>query len=74
MDAIQSKTLKTLKLPVPPMPEQTMIANRYAALSDQLSFEQERLGKLQLQKSGLMHDLLTGEVPVKFDEAEAAHV
>lgn len=74
MDAIQSKTLKTLKLPVPPMPEQILIADRYTALSYQLRFEQERLGKLQLQKSGLMHDLLTGEVPVKLDDAEAAHV
>lgn len=74
MDAIQSKTLKTLKLPVPPMPEQILIAKRYAALSDQLSFEQERLEKLQLQKSGLMHDLMTGNVQVEIDELEAAHV
>ena len=74
MDAIQSKTLKTLKLPVPPMPEQILIADRYTALSGQLRFEQERLGKLQLQKAGLMHDLLTGEVPVKIDDAEVAHV
>lgn len=74
MDAIQSKTLKTLKLPVPPMPEQILIADRYSALSDRLRFEQERLEKLQLQKSGLMHDLLSGEVLVKVDDAEATHV
>lgn len=74
MDAIQSKTLKTLKLPVPPMPEQILISDRYTALSDQLRFEQERFEKLQLQKSGLMHDLLTGEVSVTVNDTEAAHV
>jgi len=74
MDAIQSKTLKTLKLPIPPMVEQSLILDRYVALSATTRREIDKLAKLKLQKSGLMHDLLTGKVAVKVDEPEAAHV
>jgi len=74
MDAIQSRTLRTLKLPVPPMPEQSLIFDRYNALSSVIRSESKRLLKLKLQRSGLMHDLLTGEVEVKIDEVEAALV
>ncbi|MBL4786519.1 MAG: restriction endonuclease subunit S [Cohaesibacteraceae bacterium] len=74
MDAIQSKTLRSLKLPVPPMPEQSMIFDRYLALCATIFCEKEKLEKLILQKSGLMRDLLTGKVAVKVQEPEAAHV
>ncbi|MDZ7685273.1 MAG: hypothetical protein U5O39_09990 [Gammaproteobacteria bacterium] len=39
--------------------------------------EKDKLSKLQKQKSGLMHDLLTGKIPVQVEpetEPEAAHV
>lgn len=74
MDAIQSKTLRTLQLPVPPLSEQKMIFERYEILTSKIDNEIEHLEKLVKIKNGLMHDLLTGEVPVKIDETEVANV
>ncbi len=74
MDAIQSKTLKTLCLPIPTQLEQKRIFECYNAISSTLQSERDNLGKLKKQKSGLMHDLLTGKVPVKVAQAETAHV
>jgi len=73
MDAIQSKTLKTLRLPVPPPGEMERIFDRYNAISKTIKTERDNLKKLQKQKSGLMHDLLTGKVPVTIDPTETAH-
>jgi len=73
MDAIQSKTLKNLRLPVPPMAEQEKILERYEALSSKIQMESDNLDKLKKEKSGLMNDLLTGKVSVTIDEPEAAH-
>lgn len=70
MDAIQSSTLKTLLLPVPSIDEQTRIYERYLKVSTRLQQDSELLNKLKKQKSGLMHDLLTGKVSVKFEEPE----
>ena len=64
MDAIQSSTLRTLKLPVPPMDEQMLLHERYVAFSARLSTENEHLQELMQLKLGLMHDLLTGRVRV----------
>ncbi|MDP3479678.1 MAG: restriction endonuclease subunit S [Desulfoprunum sp.] len=74
MDAIQSKTLKTLRLPIPPPQEQERIFERYNAIKTKIDSERDNLEKLQKQKSGLMHDLLTGKVPVTIEQAEPAHV
>lgn len=74
MDAIQSKTLKTLRLPIPPPQEQERIFERYNAIKTTIEFERDNLEKLQKQKSGLMHDLLTGKVPVTIEPAAPAHV
>jgi type I restriction enzyme S subunit len=77
MDAIQSHTLRTLVLPIIPMEEQKHIFRRYVAINNFISSEEENLVQLEKQKSGLMHDLLTGKVRVPMDEpaaeAEAAH-
>ncbi|WP_087019684.1 restriction endonuclease subunit S [Thaumasiovibrio subtropicus] len=64
MDAIQSQTLKKLKLVVPPSAEQKVIYERYANLNNHIEVNQILLDKLKLQKTGLMQDLLTGKVPV----------
>ena len=61
MDAIQSSTLKTLHLPVPPLAEQEIICERYRALGSAISVEEDTLEKLRQQRQGLMHDLLTGQ-------------
>lgn len=70
MDAIQSRTLKTLTLPVPPLVEQLEIAKRHSSISDRIRLEEQTLEKLKKQKSGLMYDLLTGEVPVSVESRE----
>jgi type I restriction enzyme, S subunit len=71
MDAIQSSTLKTLRLTVPRIEEQRRIFERYRGTQHELDSTQEQLAKLQQEKLGLMQDLLTGKVPVKV-EASAA--
>ena len=74
MDAIQSKTLKTLRLPVPSKEEQNLIFARYRTLTQKIDSERENLEKLQKQKLGLMQDLLTGRVQVQVEAPEATHV
>lgn len=71
MDAIQSKTLRTLKLPVPPMPQQIDIFDRYNAVTEKINVAKATLAKMKKQKTGLMHDLLTSKVSVNVDEPEA---
>lgn len=64
MDAIQSSTLKRLRLPIPQLPEQQRIQTIYNETTAYLNQMREMLVKMKLQKSGLMQDLLTGKVPV----------
>ena len=70
MDAIQSKTLKTLRLPLPSPDEQAIIFERYTSISSKIESEKDKLEKLQKEKLGLMHDLLTGKVPVTINAGE----
>lgn len=65
MDAIQSKTLRSLILPIPPLDEQLVIFDRYKSISNKIKNESNTLEKLLKLKSGLMNDLLTGKVSVK---------
>ncbi|SFD91070.1 type I restriction enzyme, S subunit [Thiohalospira halophila DSM 15071] len=67
------------KLPAvkPDEDEQQKIADLLECAVSRIEAEKKNLEKLQKQKSGLMHDLLTGKLPVQAepeDEAEAAHV
>lgn len=64
MEAIQSSTLRTLKLPVPAMEEQKRILDCYLECFLRIEAEDEHLAKLRQQKTGLMHDLLAGRVRV----------
>lgn len=64
MDAIQSQTLKKLKLIVPSLTEQLAIYKRYETLKNHLEINQISLDKLKAQKCGLMQDLLTDKVAV----------
>lgn len=70
MDAIQSSTLKSLRLPVPSIDEQAMVYARYLKISTRIQKDEAQLEKIRQQKSGLMHDLLTGKVPVMVEEPE----
>ncbi|WP_169743729.1 restriction endonuclease subunit S [Paraburkholderia kururiensis] len=70
MDAIQSSTLKTLHLPVPNLDEQELIYARYSKISARIQGDRAQAEKLRKQKSGLMHDLLTGKGPLPVNEPE----
>ncbi len=59
---------RKLRLARPGLDEQTMFAGRLASLADLSLSEETKLAKLHKQKHGLMHDLLTGRVRVKFSE------
>jgi len=67
MEAIQSSTLRNLKLPVPSIEEQKQIYDCYVGCSQGIEAEEECLAKVRHQKHGLMQDLLAGESPVARD-------
>jgi type I restriction enzyme S subunit len=75
MDAIQSSTLKTLAVPLPPLAEQASIQARFQQVTRRINQDSDQLEKLRKQKLGLMQDLLTGKVAVKVDSPDnvAAH-
>lgn len=54
--------VKEFEIPLPPFAEQQVIASRLSDLDSRLGFEMLEQKKLELMKSGLMDDLLTGRV------------
>jgi len=64
MMAIRSDTLRSLLLPVPAIEEQLAIEARMREIGNRIEAETAALEKMKLEKSGLMHDLLTGRVRV----------
>lgn len=64
MSAIRSETLRTLRLPTPPIGEQRKMEARVMTLSQRIDAEMQSVAKAKLLKSGLMDDLLTGRVRV----------
>lgn len=72
MNAIQSSTLRCLRLPVPKIDEQKLILDRYWRCTRRIEMEETHAAKLRQQKRGLMHDLLTGRVRVKVGESASA--
>lgn len=75
---INTGNLKRLHVSIPPLDEQKLICERFESVQQRIRVERTELEKLVKQKSGLMHDLLTGKVPVQVEEPEAepeaAHV
>lgn len=61
---INLQDLRPLLLPYPSKDEQDAIADRIEAIQNKIDAETRDRGKLKLKKLGLMHDLLTGRVPV----------
>ena len=76
MEAIQSSTLKSLRVPVPPPSEQEQILHKYVGIQERLLQEEEQAAKLHLMKKGLMNDLLTRGRPIQTESlvTESAHV
>jgi len=64
MAAIRSETLRSTRLPVPPREEQRLMEKVLRELSKRIDSEADSLAKRQLEKAGLMDDLLTGRVHV----------
>ncbi|GGI12579.1 restriction endonuclease subunit S [Gottfriedia solisilvae] len=62
--------LREMKLPIPPIEEQSKIVTILDSIVDKLDFEQQYLSQLILIKKGLMKDLLTGKVRVNIVEQE----
>ena len=60
----QSDFLK-LKIPVPDIKEQKIIAEVLDKADEEILLYKEKIISLQLQKKGLMQQLLTGKVRVK---------
>lgn len=58
-----SKTaLKTLSLPVSPIPEQSAIANILSEMDAEITTLETKLDKTRQLKQGMMHNLLTGRI------------
>jgi type I restriction enzyme S subunit len=70
-DLANSEVLNQLRFPMPALSEQDRVIAYVGKVDARLESEQLRLKKFQLQKSGLMQDLLTGKVPVPVPEHEA---
>ena len=65
---------RSMKIAVP-KPQEQLIANSILDKQRQLiAAEESSLNKLQKQKAGLIHDLLTGQVQVNVEQSEAALV
>lgn len=59
--------LSEVKAFVPCIAEQEVLVERFDSIDKKISIENNLLEKLKKQKSGLMHDLLTGKVSVKIE-------
>lgn len=62
---IGRRQLESIKLHLPPLPEQQAIAEVLTALDDELRALDERRGKTQHLKRGMMASLLSGKVRLR---------
>lgn len=67
LNTINRRMLGRMFVAVPSPHEQVLIAQKTLGAKKRLGLEVQRLHKLRAQKSGLMHDLLTGKVPVTIE-------
>jgi len=64
LPSIPTQALKSLFLPLPPLPEQQLIADVLSQVDEVIEKEIQYKEKLERIKKGLMEDLLTGKVRV----------
>jgi type I restriction enzyme S subunit len=64
MKNISQHDIRRYLVPRPPFEEQQRIACKIGVFERRIAAEEHRLRKLQVLKSGLAHDLLTGEVRI----------
>ena len=67
------KDLYKIDIGVPAESEQLRVIARLDVIESRIETEIRRCDKLRKKKAGLMHDLLTGKVPVKVEEPEAGY-
>jgi type I restriction enzyme S subunit len=72
--SINSTQLHKFPVALPSMVEQEMIEVRIGSVNTWIEMRDSELQKLIKQKSGLMHDLLTGKVQVNPAPPETSHV
>ena len=65
--SINSTQLNAYPIALPSREEQQAIIERISAANGRIEQMKSEAGKLRNQKSGLMHDLLTGKVPVTIE-------
>lgn len=79
MPSLNNEIMGKLVFPYLPLDEQVLIADTAGSIDKKIAGFFHEVNKLQKQKSGLMHDLLTGKVRVQLHEPtaeaeiEAAH-
>ena len=61
MKNINLPLLRSLKIPLPPLPEQKKIAEILSVVDRKIELEKKRKEKLERIKKGLMQELLTGQ-------------
>jgi type I restriction enzyme, S subunit len=71
--SINSTQLKKFPVALPSLDEQVEIEKRIESINAKITLLDCEQIKLSNQKSGLMHDLLTGKVQVNIDSAEAVN-
>jgi len=64
---INTGNMKRIRVPKPELSEQNSISAKLRTIQQRVDSEISNRNKLTLQKQGLMHDLLTGKVPVTPD-------
>ncbi|MCA3147666.1 MAG: restriction endonuclease subunit S [Burkholderiales bacterium] len=67
MPSLNNDVMSRLFFPFPSSAEQGEITQRLDLAEQKISALQDELSKLKQQKQGLMHDLLTGKVPVTIE-------
>lgn len=70
--SVNQSAINSLPVPIPSPDEQNWINSRIDAADKRIANEVTILEKLKKQRMGLMHDLLTGKVPVKVADPETA--
>lgn len=67
---LNKESLKALRIPYPRKAVQQRIATILTGIDTAIEKTEAMIAKYRQIKAGLMHDLLTGKVPVKVEEAE----
>lgn len=70
---LTQEKLASVPMAAPSVDEQDRLIARFDGIDSILDREQDFLANLRQQKSGLMHDLLTGKVPIKVEEPEVVN-